>query len=1023
MRRSVVLLASLLLMCVLMAGAVSAANEIEFNQSSFSDGKYTISNAGTYVLNATACGTVEINAKDQDQDVTITAKKDAALHGRINITSAKTVTVHQMTFHLNKSMTPTGSAYLRAVEYPLYLSIKFNLTGNTLFVDPDVVAAVQQNEDTKVKAQLFASNGGVSDGTIFSGNTVYNATGHAITFHGIAGNGKATVEKNSVSLYPDEDITSTGGRALVKVWLYQNNKNVNLTIRDNTLTNNRPEYQVSMFRVDGSSNDPEKGGFTELTVEMKNNQVNGVLASPYLYAGSVSSEKLKGFLVKNTEDSIQLIPGLNQTGVAWTDNSDGWTLAISESGSYKLTDSFNLKSMTVSKENVVIDGNKDAGVKVTLASDATANPIKITGNTVTLKNLDVTAAISGTAGANSNGVIQFTGTGGKLQNSKIDFSGITLSSGSFAAVRINGENGEVSDSEIINGGSTASSSQCIVVGGNNVKIQNNKLTPNTAAEYKSDNTKVSSGSIGVRIAANVESITITGNTITCTQTDTSMNNGIAIDGVNKAVTITANNNKFTLSTAAAKKEENKKGQVGGFGNAFYVNPAAAIASNAITLNADGNKVTGGTYFLYADSDNGGTTSYTLSGTIQNNDFGTISGKKYEKTPIGTLTVTTSSLTWKDNVEPAIPDVPKVTPTTNVDGSTTITPPAGSSGATSFDATTSTAKIGTDTSTVHLEISGSGVTRDATSGVITAPADAVIKAVYKEAPAATASTTTAKFALSIVLKDVAVDKLPTISPAFNEDKASSIPSGYTAAVMITALNPTDINSHITLGGIQLTFSVPKTWVNSIGKSNLAAFHIDATGANPAEITGIDDTSDPVKVTVKGDTFSTYALAAYTATPSSGDGNMENAFRVLFDTQGGSSVTPATGLSYGDKITAPANPVRDGYTFGGWYKDAACTQAWSFSDGIPGDMSLYAKWTGGSAAQQTTTATASATAQPTEKQTTAPVQTQSSQGTSATTAAPAATTAAGVSPTLTQAPAPVFGALLGLLAAGVLLRRRD
>ncbi|MCZ0861613.1 InlB B-repeat-containing protein, partial [Methanocorpusculum sp. MG] len=52
-------------------------------------------------------------------------------------------------------------------------------------------------------------------------------------------------------------------------------------------------------------------------------------------------------------------------------------------------------------------------------------------------------------------------------------------------------------------------------------------------------------------------------------------------------------------------------------------------------------------------------------------------------------------------------------------------------------------------------------------------------------------------------------------------------------------------------------------------------------------------------------------------SSGDGNMNNAFRVLFETSGGSFISPATGLSYGDKISQPANPVKDGYTFGGWY----------------------------------------------------------------------------------------------------------
>ena len=68
-------------------------------------------------------------------------------------------------------------------------------------------------------------------------------------------------------------------------------------------------------------------------------------------------------------------------------------------------------------------------------------------------------------------------------------------------------------------------------------------------------------------------------------------------------------------------------------------------------------------------------------------------------------------------------------------------------------------------------------------------------------------------------------------------------------------------------------------------------------------------------------------------------MENAFRVLLGTCGGSFISPVTYLSYGDKIPTP---TKDGYTFGGWYKASACTQRWSFSEGIPGDMPLYAKW---------------------------------------------------------------------------------
>ncbi|HJK79149.1 MAG TPA: InlB B-repeat-containing protein [Methanocorpusculum sp.] len=152
------------------------------------------------------------------------------------------------------------------------------------------------------------------------------------------------------------------------------------------------------------------------------------------------------------------------------------------------------------------------------------------------------------------------------------------------------------------------------------------------------------------------------------------------------------------------------------------------------------------------------------------------------------------------------------------------------------------------------------------------------------------------------------------------------------------------------------------------------------------------------------------------PPSGDssGNMDNAYRVLFDTSGGSLISPVTGLSSDDVITAPPAPVKDGYTFGGWYADEDCTKAWSFADGIPGDMTLYAKWIGGDTPQATAKATTEAT--------TVPVPTQSPTA-SVTTPVPAGTTAAGAQPTLTQAPAPFFGMLAGLLAAGVLLWRRE
>ena len=68
-----------------------------------------------------------------------------------------------------------------------------------------------------------------------------------------------------------------------------------------------------------------------------------------------------------------------------------------------------------------------------------------------------------------------------------------------------------------------------------------------------------------------------------------------------------------------------------------------------------------------------------------------------------------------------------------------------------------------------------------------------------------------------------------------------------------------------------------------------------------------------------------------------------YTVAFDTRGGSTV-PSAMTAQNKTMVAPANPERSGYTFAGWYKDAACTQAWDFAkDVVTADMTLYAKWT--------------------------------------------------------------------------------
>lgn len=69
---------------------------------------------------------------------------------------------------------------------------------------------------------------------------------------------------------------------------------------------------------------------------------------------------------------------------------------------------------------------------------------------------------------------------------------------------------------------------------------------------------------------------------------------------------------------------------------------------------------------------------------------------------------------------------------------------------------------------------------------------------------------------------------------------------------------------------------------------------------------------------------------------------NSYNVSFNSQGGSDIVNQS-VKKGALITQPNAPVRNGYTFGGWFKEASCQNAWNFAtDTISIDTILYAKW---------------------------------------------------------------------------------
>lgn len=70
--------------------------------------------------------------------------------------------------------------------------------------------------------------------------------------------------------------------------------------------------------------------------------------------------------------------------------------------------------------------------------------------------------------------------------------------------------------------------------------------------------------------------------------------------------------------------------------------------------------------------------------------------------------------------------------------------------------------------------------------------------------------------------------------------------------------------------------------------------------------------------------------------------EKSFTVTFNSKDGSSVSNATVKENG-KVTKPSDPTKEGFVFGGWYTDEACTSAFDFNTAITGNITLYAKWT--------------------------------------------------------------------------------
>ena len=68
---------------------------------------------------------------------------------------------------------------------------------------------------------------------------------------------------------------------------------------------------------------------------------------------------------------------------------------------------------------------------------------------------------------------------------------------------------------------------------------------------------------------------------------------------------------------------------------------------------------------------------------------------------------------------------------------------------------------------------------------------------------------------------------------------------------------------------------------------------------------------------------------------------NTYEVSFDSDGGTEIDSQI-INYGEKVTKPINPEKEGFTFVGWYADSSLTTRYSFNNLISDDTIIYAKW---------------------------------------------------------------------------------
>lgn len=147
--------------------------------------------------------------------------------------------------------------------------------------------------------------------------------------------------------------------------------------------------------------------------------------------------------------------------------------------------------------------------------------------------------------------------------------------------------------------------------------------------------------------------------------------------------------------------------------------------------------------------------------------------------------------------------------------------------------------------------------------------------------------------------------------------------------------------ISVSGPKTSFTVGETFTFNGTVTATYSDNSTANVTNNATFIGNNTSTAGTKtVTVSYTESGVTKTTTYTITVNA---QTTTTYTVTFNANGHGSAPSAVTVNAGGTVTEPSNPSATGWTFGGWYTDSGCTNAYNFNNAVNSSFTLFAKWT--------------------------------------------------------------------------------